>query len=43
MGYESVPSFVTLFRKALGAPPGRYMVERSSGRSDTENASVARV
>jgi AraC-like DNA-binding protein len=28
LGYESVPSFVTMFRKALGAPPGRYMAER---------------
>jgi AraC-like DNA-binding protein len=30
LGYENVPSFVTMFRKALGAPPGRYMVERHS-------------
>jgi AraC-like DNA-binding protein len=28
LGYESVPSFVTMFRKALGTPPGRYMAER---------------
>ncbi|NLR99990.1 AraC family transcriptional regulator [Rhizobium sp. P38BS-XIX] len=28
LGYESVPSFVTMFRKVLGAPPGRYMAER---------------
>jgi AraC-like DNA-binding protein len=28
LGYENVPSFVTMFRKALGAPPGRYMMER---------------
>ncbi|WP_102959672.1 AraC family transcriptional regulator [Mangrovicella endophytica] len=28
LGYESVPSFVTMFRKALGASPGRYMAER---------------
>ncbi|WP_430256833.1 AraC family transcriptional regulator [Neorhizobium sp. DAR64872/K0K18] len=28
LGYENVPSFVTMFRKALGAPPGRYMLER---------------
>jgi AraC-like DNA-binding protein len=33
LGYESVPSFVTMFRKALGASPGRYMAQRhSSGR-----------
>jgi AraC-like DNA-binding protein len=28
LGYESVPSFVTMFRKALGTSPGRYMAER---------------
>src|SRR5215468_8561848 len=32
LGYESVPSFVTMFRKALGTSPGRYMAERYSGR-----------
>jgi AraC-like DNA-binding protein len=30
LGYQNAPSFVTMFRKALGAPPGRYMVERHS-------------
>jgi AraC-like DNA-binding protein len=33
LGYESVPSFVTMFRRALGTSPGRYMAERHSGRS----------
>lgn len=28
LGYESVSSFSTMFRKALGIPPGRYMAER---------------
>lgn len=28
LGYESVPSFVTMFRKVLGTSPGRYMKER---------------
>ena len=28
LGYESVPSFVTMFRKTLGTSPGRYMAER---------------
>ncbi|WP_428675455.1 AraC family transcriptional regulator [Reyranella sp.] len=32
LGYESVPSFVTMFRRALGTSPGRYMAERHSGR-----------
>lgn len=33
LGYESVPSFVTMFRKVLGTSPGRYMSERHSGRT----------
>lgn len=28
LGYESVPSFVTMFRKALGTSPAPYMAER---------------
>lgn len=32
LGYESVPSFVTMFRKTLGTSPGRYMAERHAGR-----------
>lgn len=31
LGYESVPSFVTMFRKALGTSPARYMAERHLG------------
>jgi len=33
LGYESVPSFVTMFGNALGTSPGRYMAERHSGRA----------
>nr|CAE28698.1 probable transcriptional regulator, AraC family [Rhodopseudomonas palustris CGA009] len=33
LGYESVPSFVTMFRKTLGTSPGRYMAERYAGRA----------
>jgi AraC-like DNA-binding protein len=32
LGYESMPSFVTMFRKAIGVSPGRYMAERHSLR-----------
>jgi AraC-like DNA-binding protein len=28
LGYGSVPSFVTMFRKVLGTAPARYMGER---------------
>ncbi|SDV50786.1 AraC family transcriptional regulator [Chitinasiproducens palmae] len=34
LGYESAGSFVTMFRKVLGAPPGRYMARRE--RADRE-------
>lgn len=30
LGYESAGSFVTMFRKALGTSPGRYMAERQA-------------
>lgn len=28
LGYESVSAFITMFRKALGKPPGRYIAEQ---------------
>jgi AraC-like DNA-binding protein len=31
-GYESVPSFVTMFRKMLGNSPRRYMTEWQANR-----------
>nr|WP_244894983.1 helix-turn-helix domain-containing protein [Acetobacter indonesiensis] len=37
LGYESVPSFVTMFRNVLGAPPRRYMAERYSKAGPMEN------
>lgn len=33
LGYESAGSFVTMFRKALGTSPGRYIAERRTGRA----------
>jgi AraC-like DNA-binding protein len=35
LGYESIPSFVTMFRKAIGVSPGRYMAERHSCSTTT--------
>lgn len=32
LGYERVPSFVTMYKKALVTSPSRYMAERHSGR-----------
>ena len=28
LGYEGASAFVTMFRKALGKPPARYLAER---------------
>ncbi|MFJ3046268.1 AraC family transcriptional regulator [Herbaspirillum chlorophenolicum] len=30
LGYESVSAFITMFRKALGKPPARYIAERQA-------------
>jgi AraC-like DNA-binding protein len=32
LGYESGPSFIAMFRRAVGAPPRRYMAERYTDR-----------
>ncbi|WP_051959188.1 AraC family transcriptional regulator [Janthinobacterium rivuli] len=32
LGYENTSGFVTMFRKAVGKPPARYLAERESGR-----------
>lgn len=31
LGYESASGFVTMFRKAMGKPPARYLIERGAG------------
>ncbi|MDC0687325.1 MULTISPECIES: AraC family transcriptional regulator [unclassified Pseudomonas] len=31
LGYESASGFVTMFRKAMGKPPARYLLERGAG------------
>ena len=33
LGYESAGSFVTMFRKAPGTSPGRYMAKRRGQRA----------
>ncbi|MGV8657531.1 helix-turn-helix domain-containing protein, partial [Pseudomonas aeruginosa] len=30
LGYESASGFVTMFRKAVGKPPARYLAERNA-------------
>jgi AraC-like DNA-binding protein len=32
LGYESAPAFVTMFRKAVGTSPRRFLALRSAGR-----------
>ncbi|WP_371419692.1 AraC family transcriptional regulator [Erwinia sp. BNK-24-b] len=38
LGYENASGFVTMFRKALGKPPGRYLIERMAGSTAGESA-----
>jgi AraC-like DNA-binding protein len=33
LGYENTSGFVTMFRKAVGKPPARYLAERESARA----------
>jgi AraC-like DNA-binding protein len=44
LGYESVAAFITMFKKALGKPPAKYLssVKRESGRQETDSAGPAR-
>ncbi|WJV52359.1 helix-turn-helix transcriptional regulator [Prodigiosinella aquatilis] len=37
LGYENASGFVTMFRKALGKPPGRYLIERMAGSTGGES------
>ncbi len=40
LGYEETSSFVTMFRKALGKPPRRYLAERTSNLSGTDDVGL---
>lgn len=42
LGYESASSFVTMFRKAMGTSPGRYMTRRLATSSPTRSDRHAR-
>lgn len=35
LGYENASGFVTMFRKAVGKPPARYLSDRTMGRETT--------
>ncbi|WP_455813621.1 AraC family transcriptional regulator [Pseudomonas graminis] len=36
LGYENASGFVTMFRKAVGKPPARYLFERTAGAAGGE-------
>lgn len=38
LGYESASGFVTMFRKAMGKPPARYLLERAATAGSTGDA-----
>lgn len=37
LGYENASGFITMFRKALGKPPGRYLIEQMTGSNAGES------
>ncbi|UXJ54738.1 AraC family transcriptional regulator [Pseudomonas citronellolis] len=38
LGYESASGFVTMFRKAMGKPPARYLLERAAAAGNAGDA-----
>lgn len=40
LGYENASGFVTMFRKAVGKPPARYLAERRGDREPTSVRSI---
>ncbi|MCI3945927.1 AraC family transcriptional regulator [Pseudomonas syringae] len=40
LGYENASGFVTMFRKAVGKPPARYLSDRISGAKHTDVPSI---
>ncbi|MEM0674962.1 helix-turn-helix transcriptional regulator [Dickeya oryzae] len=40
LGYENASGFVTMFRKAVGKPPARYLFERMASSAGGESTSV---
>ncbi|MGO4158756.1 helix-turn-helix transcriptional regulator [Cupriavidus sp. YAF13] len=41
LGYESVTAFITMFKKALGHPPGRYFAALTRSQSESAQMSKA--
>lgn len=36
LGYESASGFVTMFRKTMGKPPARYLLEHATNAGSTD-------
>jgi AraC-like DNA-binding protein len=42
LGYETASSFITMFKKTIGKPPGRYLAERRHGDEARGTSNVPR-
>jgi AraC-like DNA-binding protein len=40
LGYESASAFITMFKKALGQPPGKYLASRRNQATGTGTMAV---
>jgi AraC-like DNA-binding protein len=41
LGYENASGFITMFRKAMGQPPARYLADRTGAPSQAAQPSIA--
>lgn len=41
LGYESASAFISMFKKVLGQPPGKYFAERASLSTPTDEGAIA--
>ncbi|WP_248731049.1 helix-turn-helix transcriptional regulator [Pseudomonas sp. MWU13-2517] len=41
LGYENASGFITMFRKAVGQPPARYLADRTGAADNADQASIA--
>jgi AraC-like DNA-binding protein len=41
LGYENASGFITMFRKAVGQPPARYLADRAGAPTANAAATIA--
>ena len=41
LGYENASGFITMFRKAVGQPPARYLADRMGASGNADQPSIA--